>query len=187
MPRYCSLERLNTTQANEKKEKTEKLSGCSTTRSSLKDFKQDCPLASHPGLEPPPISLFLTPLTNDVRARTAKMRGRIWTRPEWVLLDTHDFHASMHSQPHTFSAEQVSAHCQKNFRVFCPQVGIRLSRAPKYARCSAKAPPCRVRRHMFFCALAGGFCVRPFLKSTNTDFGGVGLVLAVLERPCGRW
>ena len=37
------------------------------------------------------------------------------------------------------------------------------------------------------CGLAGGFRAYAFLKSTCTDFGGGGLVQAVLERPCGRW
>ncbi len=40
---------------------------------------------------------------------------------------------------------------------------------------------------MFYCGLAGGFRVHAFLKSTCTDFGGGGLVQAVLERSSGRW
>jgi len=45
----------------------------------------------------------------------------------------------------------------------------------------------RLVLRMFCRALAGGFRAHAFLKSTCTDFGGGGLVQAVLERPCGRW
>ena len=45
----------------------------------------------------------------------------------------------------------------------------------------------RLLFHMFCCAFAGGFSAHAFLlKSTFTDFGGVGLC-RWLERPCGRW
>ena len=45
----------------------------------------------------------------------------------------------------------------------------------------------RLVLRMFCRALSGGFRAHAFLKSTCTDFGGGGLVQAVLERPCGRW
>jgi hypothetical protein len=45
----------------------------------------------------------------------------------------------------------------------------------------------RLVLRMFCRGLAGGFRAHAFLKSTCTDFGGGGLVQAVLERPCGRW
>jgi hypothetical protein len=35
--------------------------------------------------------------------------------------------------------------------------------------------------------VAEEFWAHAFLKSTSTDFGGGGLVQAVLERPCERW
>ncbi len=113
-----------------------------------------------------------------MRVRTAKMRGRIRTRPEGVLLDTHAWHASMHSQPHAFSAKQVSAHRQTNFVFLSSRAvfrGCSCSAEPRKMRAVAQKLR-RARRHMFFCALAGGFWVRPFLKSTSTDFGGGGLV-----------
>jgi hypothetical protein len=92
----------------------------------------------------------------------------------------------MHSQPHTFSAEQVFAHRQPNFLFFVGFPGLLVSAEPRKMRALAQKLR-RARRHMFFCALAGGFWVRPFLKSTSTDFGGGGLVQAVSERPSGRW
>ena len=108
------------------------------------------------------------------------MRDRIRTRPEGVLLDTHACRSSMHSQRHTFSAEQVFAHRHKRiFVFFVPQEGFsraaRLSRSPKTARCSAKAQSCSSshvlrrssRRIIFAC-----------IFFTSTDLGGGGLVQA---------
>ena len=94
------------------------------TRSALKDLNQNLPQASQPGVEPPPvvrgapIPVFLAPQTVDVRALAAKMRDQIRTRPEGVLLDAHACRASMHSQRHTFSAEQGIAHRLKSIFVF---------------------------------------------------------------------
>jgi hypothetical protein len=45
----------------------------------------------------------------------------------------------------------------------------------------------RLLLRMFCRALAGGSRAHALLKSTCTDFGGGGLVQAVLERPSGRW
>ena len=90
----------------------------------------------------------------------------------------------------TLSLPNRALRTVKDFRVFCRQErfpgAARLSRAPKNARCSAKAPSCW--RHMFFCALAGGLWVRPFLKATRTDFGGglaggLGAAVRSLVRP----
>lgn len=129
--------------------------GVLSTRSALKDLNQNWPQASQPGVEPPPvvrgapIPVFLAPQTVDVRALTAKMRDRMRTRPEWVLLDAHACRASMHSQWRTISAEQGFAHRQKRIFVFFVRQerfsrAARLSRSPKTARCSAKAPSCSV-------------------------------------------
>ena len=168
------------------------------TRSALKDLNQNWPKTSQPGVEPPlvvrgaPIPVFLAPQTVDVRALAAKMRDRIRTRPEGVLLDTHACRSSMHSQRHTFSAEQVFAHRHKRiFVFFVPQEGFsraarldprklravaqKLSRSPKTARCSAKAQSCSSshvlrrssRRIIFAC-----------IFFTSTDLGGGGLVQA---------
>ena len=127
------------------------------TRSALKYLNQNWPQTSQPGVvRGAPIPVFLAPQTVDVRALAAKMRDRIRTRPEGVLLDTHACSSSMHSQRHTFSAEQVFAHRHKRiFVFFVPQEGFsraarldprklravaqKLSRSPKTARCSAKA------------------------------------------------
>ena len=45
----------------------------------------------------------------------------------------------------------------------------------------------RLVLRMFCRALTDGFRAHAFLKSTCTDFGGGGLVQAVLERSSGRW
>jgi hypothetical protein len=48
----------------------------------------------------------------------------------------------------------------------------------------------KIRRlvlRMLYCVVAEEFWAHAFLKSTSTDFGGGGLVQAVLERPCERW
>jgi hypothetical protein len=42
----------------------------------------------------------------DVRARATKMKSQVWTLPEVVLLESHDFHTSVHSKRHTLPAEQ---------------------------------------------------------------------------------
>jgi hypothetical protein len=59
------------------------------------------------------------------------------------------------------------ANRQKNFP------GLLAQQSPKKMRAVVQKLR-RVRRHMFFCALPDGFWLRPFLKSTSTDFGGGG-------------
>jgi hypothetical protein len=97
-------------------------------------------------------------------------------------------HPCIHSR--TLSLPNRSARTVKRIFVFFVVKGgfpgLLVSAEPRKMRAVAQKLR-RARRHMFFRALAGGFWVRPFLKSTSTDFGGGGLVQAVLERPCGRW
>ena len=62
----------------------------------------------------------------------------------------------------------------KIFRVFVVKSGfpgLLVSAEPRKMRAVAQKL-CRVWLHVLFCALAGGLWVRPFLKSTHTDFGG---------------
>ena len=57
----------------------------------------------------------------------------------------------------------------------------RRSRARKNAQSSAKNQVLGLR--MLCCVVPEEFGAQAFLKSTSTDFGGGGLVQAVLERP----
>ena len=97
--------------------------GALATRSALKDLNQNWPQASQPGVEPPPSSAVPPSpcswlLKQSMCALATKMRDRMRTRPEWVLLDAHACRASMHSQWRTISAEQGFAHRQKSIFVF---------------------------------------------------------------------
>ena len=114
--------------------------------------------------------------------RPAKMRDRMRTRTEGILPDTHAYHASMHSQRHTLSADNR----ENNFRVFCRRERFsgpsRLSRAPKDVRCGSKAPSCSASHVLL--RSSSRILGAPTLK-VHKYFGGGGMVQEVLERPRG--
>jgi len=117
------------------------------------------------------------------------MCGVARTRSEAVVLDRHAFHATVHLKRHTLPPEEGFVHRQSFFVIFgfkCGFRGLLGAAEPPQRRTVAQKIGCLVL-HMFCCGFAGGFSTRPFLKMACTDFGGGGLVQAVLERPCGRW
>jgi len=72
------------------------------------------------------------------------------------------------------------------FEVKCGFQGLLGAAEPRQMRTVVQKIGRLVLR-MFCRALAGGSRAHALLKSTCTDFGGGGLVQAVLERPSGRW
>jgi hypothetical protein len=109
------------------------------------------------------------------------MRDRV--RPEGSLPDTHAYHASMHSQRHTLSADNR----ENNFRVFSRRERLsgpaRLSRAPKDVRCGSKAPSCSASHVLL--RSSRRILGAPTLSKVRKYFGGGGMVQEVLERPRG--
>jgi hypothetical protein len=144
-------------------------------------LSRNCPPASPPGLEPPPFARGALNACSrllklaDVRARATKMCGSARTRQKGCCLS-----AMIYMQP---CIESTHSLCRtglcgpsKIFRFFVVKSGfpgLLVSAEPRKMRAVAQKL-CRVWLHVLFCALAGGLWVRPFLKSTHTDFGGVG-------------
>ena len=125
----------------------------------------------------------------DVCACAAKMRCQARTLPEGLLLDRHFCHASVQSKRQILSAQQGFGDRQRffvSYGVKCGFPGLldRLNRAPKNARCSAKAgASCSSQVLLLSCRRIPGASI---LKSTCTDFAGVGWCRR-LEWPCGCW
>ncbi len=121
-------------------------------------------------------------------ARAGKIRDHAWTLPERVMLNPSDGHSSMHSHQHIASAEEGFGNRERFFVIYgfkCGLPGMLVSAEPRNLRAVAQnlhRMPC----HNFCCTLAGGLWALSF-SWPEVDFGGGGLVHAVLERSCGRW
>ncbi len=122
----------------------------------------------------------------DVCARAAKMRGQAKhgrSQKGCCLIAMLFMHPCMKSG--TFSLRNRASGPPKFFRELWRQVRLcgaaRLSRAPKNARCSAKArASCLSQVLLRSCRRIPGASI---LKSTCTDFGGGGLLQAVGSLP----
>ena len=122
----------------------------------------------------------------DVCARAAKMRGQAKhgrSQKGCCLIAMLFMHPCMKSG--TFSLRNRASGPPKFFRELWRQVRLcgaaRLSRAPKNARCSAKArASCSSQVLLRSCRRIPGASM---LKSTCTDFGGGGLLQAVGSLP----
>ena len=94
-------------------------------------FKQNCSLALSPGQELSPFvhgapnPLLLVPQSGlCARWSRERMRGRIRTRPEGVLLGPRVCHESPHSQRHTLFSEQAFVERQSFFVIYGWQSGF---------------------------------------------------------------
>ncbi len=149
-------------------------------------FNQNCSLVSSPGQEMSPFVhgapnpfLLVPPSVLCARWRHKKMRDRIRTRPEGVLLGPRVCHESSYSHRHTLFSEQVFASFFVIYGLQSGFPGVLVWAESENLRAVAQ----KLRRllfHMFCYSFAGGFSAHAFLKSTFTDFDGGGLVQTVL-------
>ncbi len=105
---------------------------------------------------------------DDVFDQSAECGVHKRTFTEWVTLNRHALHSSMHSKWHTLLPEQGFGDRQRVFVLYGLNRGFpgMTVSAELRKKCYVAQILRRVLCYIFCCALAGGFWSHAFLKST---------------------